>query len=128
MIRSNIGNVASNAMGTLSISATTAKRFLGKADTALNNLTKEEQAQYKEIQTDKLRNQIENYNKKKDPTSIDSILDNEKIEIESEQANNLNKKIMNDINYMSYFDRVEKSKPALDDLIAKTTKNIKIKE
>lgn len=128
MNRSNIGSIATNAMGTLAISATTAKRFLGKADSALNNLTQEEQTQYKNMQTDKLRKQIENYNNKNDTNNIDSILDNGKIEIESEQADNLNKKIMNDINYISYFDRVKKNKPALDDLISKTTKNIKIKE
>lgn len=124
MIRSNVGNIATNAVNTMSISTTTAKRFLGKADTALNNLTEEEQAQYKDMQTDKLRSQIADYN---ETNEIKNAFENERkrILLKSSQAKNLEKKISNDIEYSSYFDRVKESKPLLDDLISKTTKNIK---
>ena len=49
MNRSNIGNISTNAIQTLSVSGFTAgslKRQLGRADQTLNNMTEEQTAAY----------------------------------------------------------------------------------
>lgn len=62
MNRSNIGNVVTNGMQILSVGATTASKiFLGKADSALNNLTKEERNKYFQMRADKMKDEIADY-------------------------------------------------------------------
>ena len=65
MIRSNVGNVVTNGQQVISVGAFTAgglKRSLGKADTALNNLSKEERQKYTKMQADKMRDEMNVYN------------------------------------------------------------------
>ena len=69
MIRSNVGNVVTNAMQIGSVSAHTAagmvrsakKEKLAQAQNALNNLSDEERSRYVQMQADKMREQIEQY-------------------------------------------------------------------
>lgn len=65
MIRSNVGNIVTNGQQIISVGAFTAgglKRSLGKADTALNNLSKEERQNYVKMQADKMRDEMNAYN------------------------------------------------------------------
>lgn len=65
MIRSNVGNIVTNGQQIISVGAFTAgglKRSLGKADTALNNLSKEERQNYAKMQADKMRDEMNAYN------------------------------------------------------------------
>lgn len=62
MNRSNVGNVVTNGMQILSVGATTATRLLGRADTALNNLSPEERKAYVQMQADKMRDEVREYN------------------------------------------------------------------
>ena len=65
MIRSNVGNVVTNGQQIISVGAFTAgglRRSLGRADTALNNLSKEERQNYAKMQADKMRNEMNVYN------------------------------------------------------------------
>ena len=62
MNRSNVGNVVTNGMQILSVGATTATRLLGRADTALNNLSPEERKAYVKMQADKMRDEVREYN------------------------------------------------------------------
>lgn len=69
MIRSNVGNVVTNAMQIGSVSAHTAagivrgakKEKLAQAQNALNNLSEEERSRYVQMQADKMREQTEQY-------------------------------------------------------------------
>lgn len=69
MIRSNVGNVVTNAMQIGSVSAHTAagmvrgakKEKLAQAQNALNNLSDEERSRYVQMQADKMREQTEQY-------------------------------------------------------------------
>lgn len=61
MNRANYGNVVTNGMQILSVGATTAARTLGRADTALTNLSKDERKSYFKMEADKLRNEINQY-------------------------------------------------------------------
>lgn len=62
MNRFNFGNVATNGVQILSVGATTASRTLGRADTALNNLSEDERKSYFQMKADKLRNEVNRYN------------------------------------------------------------------
>lgn len=65
MIRSNVGNIVTNGQQILSVGAFTAGgliRSLGKADSALNNLSKEERQKYTQMQADKMRDEMNAYN------------------------------------------------------------------
>lgn len=74
MIRSNVGNVVTNGQQIISVGAFTAgglKRSLGRADTALNNLSKEERQKYTQMRADKMRDEINAYNSKSaSPTQL----------------------------------------------------------
>lgn len=61
MNRSNVGNVATNAMQIESVSLTTAAKFLGDASSAMNNLSKAERNQYQAMRADKMRDEIADY-------------------------------------------------------------------
>lgn len=61
MNRSNIGNVVTNAFQVQAIGATTASRVLGRADSALNNLSREERIRYGQMQANKLRDEMRAY-------------------------------------------------------------------
>lgn len=77
MIRSNVGNIVTNGQQAMSVGAFTAgglKRSLGKADTALNNLSKEELTQYRQAQADDMRRKI-NKSQGSDVESVDEIMD-----------------------------------------------------
>lgn len=65
MIRSNVGNIVTNGQQVISVGAFTAgglRRSLGRADTALNNLSKEERQKYTKMQADKMRDEMNAYN------------------------------------------------------------------
>lgn len=62
MNRVNAGNIVTNGMQILSVGATTATRLLGRADTALNNLSPEERKAYVKMQADKMRDEVREYN------------------------------------------------------------------
>lgn len=62
MNRFNFGNVATNGMQILSVGATTAARTLGRAETALNNLSEDERKSYFQMKADKLRDEVNRYN------------------------------------------------------------------
>lgn len=62
MNRFNFGNVATNGVQILSVGATTAARTLGRADTALNNLSEDERKSYFQMKADKLRDEVNRYN------------------------------------------------------------------
>lgn len=62
MNRVNAGNIVTNGMQILSVGATTATRLLGRADTALNNLSPEERKAYVQMQADKMRDEVREYN------------------------------------------------------------------
>lgn len=61
MNRSNVGNVVTNAFQVQAVGATTASRVLGRADSALNNLSQEERARYGEMQANKIRDEMRAY-------------------------------------------------------------------
>lgn len=61
MNRANVGNIFTNGMQILSVGATTATRLLGRADTALNNLSPEERKAYIQMQADKMRDEVREY-------------------------------------------------------------------
>ena len=65
MIRSNIGNIVTNGQQIISVGAFTAgglKRSIDRADSALNNLSKEERQKYTKMQADKIRDEMNTYN------------------------------------------------------------------
>lgn len=61
MIRSNVGNVVTNAVQIGSVGLTTASRVLGRADSALNNLSKKERSAYYKMKANKLRDETREY-------------------------------------------------------------------
>lgn len=86
MIRSNVGNVVTNAMQIASVSAHTAagmvrsakKDKLAQAQNALNNLSDEERSRYVQMQADKMREQTEQYyGKASSPTQHMSLQEQE---------------------------------------------------
>lgn len=116
MNRSNIGNVVTNGMQVLSVGTTTAKRFLGRADSALNNLTKEERAQYNQYRADKMRDEMNDYysgSDKPPKTDGDVSIDDESIddvlgglaplEDNSEQVKQIQTKENNDISWIKSY-------------------------
>lgn len=91
MNRSNIGNVVTNGMQILSVGATTASKvLLGRADSALNNLTKEERGKYFQMKADKMKDEIADYygDKKevKENIKIESF-ENPELAIKSDEIN-----------------------------------------
>lgn len=125
MNRSNIGNVVTNAVQVLNVSATAASKVLGKADRALNNMTKLEKREYFASQAEKMKLDTEAYNSLSDKEKeayalrkyktetiettetnddfIDLVMKKEGLisnEI-SEQANYLNQNVSNNLKYVS---------------------------
>lgn len=101
--RSNRGNVTTNAMQVFSIGTTTAtKVFRDRADSALNNLSKEEQSQYYKMKADQMRDEIKTYyGKKEEPKNeeqgIDDLIgDNAKSSSKTVESKNLNKDLIED--------------------------------
>lgn len=77
-IRSNIGNITTNAMQTLAISGTTASRvFRDRADSALNNLSKEEQSKYHQMKADKMRKEMTDFYSQDEKAKKDAVLGKE---------------------------------------------------
>lgn len=73
MNRSNVGNIVTNGMQILSVGATTASRlFRDKADSALNNLSKQEKKDYFEMKANKMRDEMREYNSKN--KSVDDLM------------------------------------------------------
>lgn len=100
MNRANFGNVITNGQQIISVGATTASRMLGHAETALNNLTKDERTEYYQMRADKMRDEIAKYKESKQ--SIDEAIgppDENKsaVSLQSEQDRPRNIKIGNDI-------------------------------
>ena len=102
MNRANFGNVITNGMQILSVGTTTASRLLGHAESALNNLTKDERKEYYQMKADQMRDEIAEYKDSK--KSIDELigLPNENkssISLQAEQDKPREIKIGNDIYY-----------------------------
>lgn len=61
MNRSNVGNIVTNGMQILSVSAASAKGILGRNETTLNNLSRKERLDYQSMQADKMREEMQSY-------------------------------------------------------------------
>lgn len=88
MNRFNFGNVITNGAQILSVGATTASRVLGKADTALNNLSEEEKKDYFKMKADKLRDEIRQYNEGSD-SAFHNLTNEEQKRYREYQANKM---------------------------------------
>ena len=100
MNRANFGNVITNGQQILSVGATTASRLLGHAESALNNLTKEERTDYYNMKADKMRDEISEY--KDGKKSIDEAMgqqdkQNSPIKVKSEQEQPLSTYVSNNL-------------------------------
>lgn len=96
MNRSNIGNISTNAIQTLSVSGFTAgslKRQLGRADQTLNNMTEEQTAAYRQMQAEKKIAQTERWNAKAETPSQHLSME-EQTEITKQKAEDLRKKYL----------------------------------
>lgn len=76
MNRFNFGNVVTNAMQIGSTGMFTAARSLGNAANALNNLSPIERKQYSEMEADKIRTSVKEYNKQKEFEEMESLIEN----------------------------------------------------
>lgn len=95
MIRSNVGNIVTNGQQILSVGAFTAgglKRSLGRADTALNNLSKEERQNYIKMQADKMRDEMNAYNSG-GASATQHLSEEELTQYRQAQADDMRKKI-----------------------------------
>lgn len=91
MNRANYGNVVTNGMQILSVGATTAARTLGRAETALNNLSKDERKSYFQMEADKLRNEINQY-KTGGKSATQHLSEQELTDYRKKQADDIRKK------------------------------------
>lgn len=98
MIRSNVGNIVTNGQQVLSVGAFTAgglKRSLGRADTALNNLSDEQKKEYYKMRANKMMDEVNEYNSK--GASFKQHLTLEELEsLRKMEADNVIKKINGD--------------------------------
>lgn len=97
MNRSNIGNIFTNAIQTLSVSGFTAgslRRQLGRADQTLNNMTEEQTAAYRQMQAEKKIAQTKRWNEKAE-TPLQHLSMEEQTEITKQKAEDLKKKYLN---------------------------------
>lgn len=132
MNRSNVGNVVTNGMQILSVGATTASRVLkGKADSALNNLSKEEQRAYHEMGANKMRDEMKSYNERQslpetDEISVDSIMESAGFEMSanSPQSTNIQQKVNNDISFSREWIRGLSEPNPVDELIRNVKKGV----
>lgn len=95
MIRSNVGNIVTNGQQVMSVGAFTAgglNRSLGKADTALNNLSKEERQKYTQMQADKMRDEMNAYNSG-GANATQHLSEEELTQYRQAQADDIRKKI-----------------------------------
>lgn len=115
MNRSNVGNVVTNGMQILSVGATTASRiFRDKADSALNNLSPEERKSYFEMKANKMRDEMQEYNSKKE--SVDDIMGyTEGLRSVGEQGENIAMRIDRDVGW--YKDLYKERNEPLEDVI-----------
>lgn len=94
MIRSNIGNVVTNASQTVSVAGSASTRFLGRHDKTLNNkkslngLSEEEQGKYEKMRADKKREQIAQFEKKTD-SAFRRLSEEEQVAYREAQANKM---------------------------------------
>lgn len=92
MNRSNVGNIVTNGMQILSVSAASAKGILGRNETTLNNLSRKERLDYKNMQADKIRDEVETYyNKGSSP--MQHLSQDEITKYREKQADNIRKMI-----------------------------------
>lgn len=92
MNRSNVGNIVTNGMQILSVSAASAKGILGRNETTLNNLSRKERLDYKNMQADKMRDEVETYyNKGSSP--MQHLSQDEITKYREKQADNIRKMI-----------------------------------
>lgn len=121
MNRSNIGNIVTNGMQILSVSATTGAKFLAKADSALNNMSKDSQKAYYQSQAEKLERDTETYNSlseeekqayhnkkygiKEKTEDFEKTVDDIMSGLNSEQKENISQKISNDISYIDSWEK-----------------------
>ena len=92
MNRSNVGNIVTNGMQILSVGATTAARTLGRADSALNNLSKEEKKEYYQMQADKMRDETKQYYDKSD-SAFHNLSEEEQVQYRQFQADKMRKQM-----------------------------------
>lgn len=102
MNRANFGNVITNGMQILSVGTTTASRLLGHAESALNNLTKDERKEYYQMRADQMRDEMAEYKDSK--KSIDELIglpdeNKSSISLQAEQDKPREIKIGNDVYY-----------------------------
>ena len=95
MNRANYGNVVTNGMQILSIGATTAAITLGRAETALNNLSKDERKSYFKMEADKLRDEINRYNTGGE-SATQHLSEQELTDYRKKQADDIRKKTYGD--------------------------------
>jgi hypothetical protein len=120
MIRSNVGNVVTNATQIMSVGATTAGRLLGKADSALNNLSEQEKTDYFEMKANKMRDETKAYNEKSgEVESIDDIMESMGVQRmnNSEQTDNLMRKINRDSQYSKFWKAMQQEPAPLDEIL-----------
>lgn len=93
MIRSNTGNIVTNAVQIGSVGLTTASgvlKHLGSADNALNNLTKDERKQLGEVRANKLRDEISRYQTGGE-NSLQHLTPEEQTDYRAKQAEDIKK-------------------------------------
>lgn len=95
MNRFNFGNVATNGVQILSVGATTAARTLGRADTALNNLSEDERKSYFQMKADKLRDETNRY-KTGGESATQHLSEQELTDYRKKQADDIRKKTYGD--------------------------------
>lgn len=92
MNRSNVGNIVTNGMQILSVSAASARGILGRNETTLNNLSRKERLDYQNMQADKIRDEVETYyNKGSSP--MQHLSQDEITKYREKQADDIRKKI-----------------------------------
>lgn len=95
MNRFNFGNIATNGMQILSVGATTAARTLGRAETALNNLSEDERKSYLQMKSNKLRDEINRYNTGGE-SATQHLSEQELTDYRKKQADDIRKKTYGD--------------------------------
>lgn len=145
MNRSNIGNVVTNGVQILSVGTTTASKFLDRADSALNNMSKEQKTAYYKTQAEKMNRDTEAYNSmteqekqeyanrrygikdeeeadvKTENTSVKAKVENEvksvMQNVNSEQAEAIGQKISNDITWIEDLVQAKRELEQIDNVV-----------
>ena len=95
MNRFKFGNVATNGVQILSVGATTAARTLGRAETALNNLSEDERKSYFQMKANKLRDETNRYNTGGE-SATQHLSEQELTDYRKKQADDIRKKTYGD--------------------------------